>query len=158
MFCWKGCLSLLKSFAARSSSCLSQKLALSGIEWEIPNVFMHYLPDEKLRHSHVSDYEPNWLAGIVINHGLDLTTNFRSSFLTWTIRVRLRCSRTFVITTGLDQFFSNSLSSSTACHFQISRGVNCVKMLSSQALPNCLVCCSLDKNWNKQNACEKLTI
>ena len=38
------------------------KLALSYLVWEIDNVFMHYLPDKKLRHSHVPG--PDWLVGI----------------------------------------------------------------------------------------------
>ena len=48
--------------------------------WEIPNVFMHYLPDKKLRHSYIPGYGSDWFAGIIINHVLDLTNKF-SSFL-----------------------------------------------------------------------------
>ena len=41
---------------------------------------MHCLPDKKHRHFHVSCYEPDWLAGIIVNYGLDLTKKFVSSF------------------------------------------------------------------------------
>ena len=34
---------------------------------------MHYLHDKEHRHSYVPGYEPDWLAGIVVNHGLNLT-------------------------------------------------------------------------------------
>ena len=55
------------------------------------------MPDKKHRHSHVSGYGPDWLVGIIVNHGLDLTKKFRSSFLIRTIRVKLLGSCTFII-------------------------------------------------------------
>ena len=44
--------------------------------------------DKKLRHSHFLGYGYNWLAGIVVNQGLDLT-NFFSSFFIVCIGVKL---------------------------------------------------------------------
>ena len=57
------------------------KLALSYLVWEIPNVFMHYLSNKKLRHSHIRRYEPGWLTGIVVNHGLTWLNKFGSSLI-----------------------------------------------------------------------------
>ena len=68
------------------------------------NIFMHYLPDKKLWHSHVSCYGPNWFAGIIVNHGLDLTNKFRHSFFMRTIRVKFLSCCTFVISFGLISF------------------------------------------------------
>ena len=65
----------------------------------ISNIFIHYLPYKKLRHS----YESDWLTRIIVNHGLDLTNKFRSSFLIRTIRVMLPCS-------------SNSFLNTLHCH------------------------------------------
>ena len=58
----------------------------------------------KLGHFHIPGYGPDWLAGIV-THGLDLTNNFRSSFIIRTIRVNLLSCHTFVIFIGLIQLF-----------------------------------------------------
>ena len=54
-------------------------------------------------------YESNWLAGIIVNHGLDLTCKFRSSFLIRTIRERFPIYHTFVITIRLILLFLNPL-------------------------------------------------
>ena len=40
------------------SSCMKNTKSLTYI----------YLPDKEIRHSHVPDSEPDWLAGIIINH------------------------------------------------------------------------------------------
>ena len=122
--------------------------------WEIPNIFMHYLPDKKLRHSNVPGFEPNWFARVIVNHGLNLTNKFESSFLIRTMRVNLS---SFIISIELIQLFCNLLyccqidtqseifilkfltwmSISTICHFPISGGVNCIMaLLSSQTMPN----------------------
>ena len=82
-------------------------MAFSHLVWEIANVFLRYLPNKKPRHSHSPSYD--WLAGIVVNHSLDLTNKFWSTFLMKTIRMRIPSWCTFVITIGLIQFFSNSL-------------------------------------------------
>ena len=37
---------------------------------------MDYLTDKKLRHFHVPGYRAEWIAVIVINHGLDLLNKF----------------------------------------------------------------------------------
>ena len=69
------------------------------------------LPIGKLRHTHIPGYGPDWRAEIVVNHGPDLTNKFISSFLIWTIKVRISCCHTFVIVKGLIQLLSNSLHS-----------------------------------------------
>ena len=55
-----GCLNLFKSFAAWSFF-LWYKLVFSHFVWEIPNVFMHYLPDKKPWLSYVPRYGADWL-------------------------------------------------------------------------------------------------
>ena len=121
------------------------KSAISFLVWEIPNVFMHYLPDKKLRHSHVPDYGSDGLAGIVLNY---LTTKFRSFFLIRTIRAvmpsqpPLNSSNSFRFICNVLKLtpkhseicallFSVWMLSSTACKFQISGAVNCVMQLPS---------------------------
>ena len=77
---------------------------ISHLLWEIPNVFMHYSLDTKLRHSLVSCYT---LAMIVVNYGLDLSNKFGSSFLIRTIRVSHPSCCSIVIPIQLIQQFSN---------------------------------------------------
>ena len=77
-----------KSFTALSSLVSLTawlKLALSHFVWEILNIFMHYLSDDKLRHSYISGY---WFAGIMAwisptNSGIV----FLSEQSDWDIRV-----------------------------------------------------------------------
>ena len=73
---------------------------------------MHYLPDEKLRHSHIPGYGCDLLAGIIANHGLLLINKFRNFFL---IRVKLLNYCTFIITSGHSTFFKSSALSSDWC-------------------------------------------
>ena len=70
---------------------------------------LHYLPDKKLRHSYISGYGPDWLAGIIINYGLDLTKKFGHFFLIKMNKTRLLSCHMFVIIIGLIQLFLNSL-------------------------------------------------
>ena len=102
-------------FIEKLCSSLFQ-LILHGLWWklvhfhlvsEIPNVFMHYQLDEKFRHSVTAFYGPDWLAGMVFCHGLDLTDKFGRTFLIRPIRVRHQCYRPFVIIIRLIQLFSN---------------------------------------------------
>ena len=84
MFDWRRYLNLLKNFAVwsfLSFMVCDKKLDFSYFVREISNVFMHHLPDKKLKHSYVPVYEPDWLAGIVFNHSLDLTKKFGNSLL-----------------------------------------------------------------------------
>ena len=155
------------------------KLALSHIVWEIPNVVMHYLPDKKVKHSHASGCGPDWLAGIVVNHGLDLTDKYGSAFLIRTIRVRLwRCS-TFVITIRLVQLFwiLYTILRLTFRHSEMYILKLLAWMPSSSAFSKfwrselhpgaafltdsarlTRIYCTVDRTWNKQNACVKLII
>ena len=73
-------------------------MAFSHFLWEISIVFMHYMPDKKLRHSHVRGYWFDWLTAIIVNHNLVLTHKFKSSFLIGMVRVRLPSCHTFVMT------------------------------------------------------------
>ena len=78
---------------------------LSYIIWKISKIYMHYLPDKKLKH--FPGYGPDWLTEILVNHGLDLSNKFGSSFFLRMIRVKLLSCRTFIITIELIQLFSN---------------------------------------------------
>ena len=140
---------------------------------------MHYLPDKKLRHFHVPGYGPDWLDGIVVNHGLDLTLKFGCSFLIRTSRGRIPSCRTFVITIGLIQFFFES--SSRSLEWQQKIWILCIRGFGMNAhqysvlCPNfwiselcygdtfltystqlTLVCCTVDQTRNKQSAYTKL--
>ena len=99
--CWSGCLSLFKNFVAwsffLSFMAYDKRIALSHLLWEIQNVFMYYLPDKKLRHFYVLGNGPDWLAGIVVSHGLDLSNTFWNYFQ---IRIKLLRCCTIVITIG----------------------------------------------------------
>ena len=81
------------------------KLAMFHLVLEIPSVFMHYQPDKKLKYSPISGHGSDSLAVIVINHGLDHSNKFGSSFLR-TIRVRLPSSRIIITTIKLILQFS----------------------------------------------------
>ena len=72
---------------------------------------MHYQSDKKFRNFCVSGYEPNWFAGIIVNHSLDLTYMFGSSRMR-TIWVKRPSCRTFVIINKLYQLFPNPEQSS----------------------------------------------
>ena len=95
------------------------KSTVSHLVWEILNVFMHYLPDQKLRHSHDPGYGSDWLTGIVINHNLISATNLGFSYQNdyseasellylhnqiWTYPSLLSCC-TFIINIGLIHLF-----------------------------------------------------
>ena len=87
----------------------------------------------------------------------------------WTIRLRLPRCLTFIISIELIELFSNPLiltpnhckmfvlelpwwiSSSSACRFQISRGVNCIMVLLflTDGAQLTLVWCTVDKTPNK---------
>ena len=84
-------------------------MAFSHLVWELPNVFMHNLPDKKFKHSYVTRYGSDWLAGIIVNHSLDLSHKFRISFLMRTIRGRLLNYCSVVITIILIQLFLSPL-------------------------------------------------
>ena len=86
-----------------------KKMLLFHYVWEILNVFMCYMPDKKLKHSYVTDYGLDRIAEIIVNHSLDFSYKLRISFLIRTIRVRLLSCHTFIIPTGLIQFFSSPL-------------------------------------------------
>ena len=96
-----------------------------------------------LRYLNVPGYELDWLTGIIVNYGLDLTNKFRSSFLIRIIRVNHPTCPTYIITIGLIQIFLNILycfqfniqkfwnicigasgmnASNTDCCFQVSEG------------------------------------
>ena len=124
------------------------KLALSHLVWEIPNVFMCNLPDKKLRHFHVPGYQLAWLVGIIVNHSVEFTKKFGSSFHIRIIRVRLPSCHTFlnssiffwILYSGLRLISKHSeifileivtcIPSRTACCFQI------MVLLSTQTVPN----------------------
>ena len=154
-------------------------MALSHLIWGILNVFVHYLPDKKLRHSHIPSYRLDWHAVIIINHGMDLTYKFVSSFLLWKksmgrfqaavsskppldssncfwilcIVFRLTPKHSEIFVVGLPALMPRSI----AFCFQISGEVNYVMVLLS--VPNWLQFCStVDKTRNKQSACAKLII
>ena len=57
----------------------------------------------------VPGFGPDWLAGIVVCHNLDLCKKLMFSFPIRTIRVRLLSCRTFVISARRIQLFSNPL-------------------------------------------------
>ena len=136
---------------------------------------------KKLRHFHLFGYGPDWLAGIVVNHDLDLTNKFGSTFLIRMMRVRLLISHTFVITIVLIQLLPNPLCRSqiytkTLWNFHI-RASSVNAMLYNVLFPNfwkselhhgvafytdstqlTLVWCTVEKTWNKQSTCAKLII
>ena len=93
--CWKAlqyCLSFCPScpvirIVGLFSSCMKNTKYL-----------LFYLLGKKLRCSHVPGYGFDWLAGIIVNHSLDLGYKFGSSFL---IRRMLPSCHTFIITIGL---------------------------------------------------------
>ena len=154
------------------------------ILWEIPNVFMHYLPDKKPLRPYVPGYGSDWLAEIIVNHGLDLTNKFGSFFFSYQ-NDQWEASELcpiFVIIIGTIQVFSNPL-----CIVFLNWQTNTLKYsywrfwcgsqpytmpFSSfwrRELHHCtaffidstrltLVCCTEDKIWNKQSACAKLII
>ena len=137
------------------------KFARSSLLWKILNVFMHYLPVKKLTHSNVSGNGPDWLTGIIVNHGPDLTNKYGSYFLIKTISVIILSCRTFITTIALIRLFLHHLhypqidtqtqwnlrsgasgvnACSRACLFRISGGVNCIMVqLSTQILINWLL-------------------
>ena len=102
-----GCSSLLKSFSLLS-------FLLSFMACDKNCIFLIFYATYRMssrttcliRHSHIYSYR---LAGIVVNHGLDLINKLMRSFLLRTIRVMLQSCSTFVITIGLIQFFLNPL-------------------------------------------------
>ena len=69
--------------------------------------------------SHFLCYRPDCLADIIVNHGLDLTHKFGSSFLKRTIRVSFSVSRTFSVTHPI--LFESSALSSTDWHSNIMK-------------------------------------
>ena len=89
------------------SSCPScdKNCPFSYLVREIANTLMHYLSDKKFRHSHFSCNWPDWLTGIIVNHGLYLSNKFGSSFLIRTIKVSLLYCRIFVNTIEFIQVF-----------------------------------------------------
>ena len=148
MFGWSGCLNLLKRFAVRSSSNCLIK---------------------KSNH--------DWLVEIIVNQCQDLGEKFRSPFIR-TIRVRLPNCRTFVLTTGFIQIFSNLLYfpqidiqnysywilfmnvkqySMPIPNFQTSDLYHGVVFLTD-SVHLILIWCTVDKTWNKQSAWAKLII
>ena len=70
IFSWRGYLSLFKSFATWSFITWDENWPFFYLVWKMLNFFMHYLPDKKLRYSHVPGYGTDWLNGIVVNHDL----------------------------------------------------------------------------------------
>ena len=139
---------------------VKKNTALSKFVWEISNVFTYYHRDSKFKYFYALSYGSDWLV-IVDNHGLYLVEKVGSSFLIRLISVRLRRCRTFIITTGCIQHFSNlgtvfrvtskpkevfnlnvppKMPSKTACHFQIFGEKNLILMLlSSQTAPSSLL-------------------
>ena len=126
---------------------------------------------KKLRHSHVSGYGPNWLAGIVVNYSLDLTNNLWNSFL---IRTQLPSCRTFVINIELVQLFLNRLHcphifSQTLktsywnfrCECQVVQYA-VAKFLEEWITPWCffsqltLIYCTVDKTWKNTKCTQEI--
>ena len=110
MFSRRECLSLFKSFAAQSfllSFMPCDKNWLFLILYE--KYWMSSCTTGWIRNSDthkVPGYGPDWLDGIVVNHGQDSTNKPGSSFLIGTIRVRLLSCSTFVIIIGIIQFWN----------------------------------------------------
>ena len=130
-----------------------KKLALSHHVLEISNIFMYCLSDKKLRCSCVPGYGPDWLAEIIINHGVDLIYKFNSSY-----QNKVRLPSCYIFITPLDTFnlfwilctilrltskhseifileLLTWMSGSTECHFKISGEMNFIMvMLFSQSV------------------------
>ena len=98
------------SFLLSFMTCEKVEL-FSLLVWQIPNVFMHNLPEKKLIYSYVSGYGSDWLDGIIVNDGQDLRKKFGSSLTIKMIRLRFPSCSTFLITIGLFQLFWNPLHS-----------------------------------------------
>ena len=158
--CLRECLSLFKSFAAQS---FLLSFMIHDKNWPFLILYKKYCVCLTMN--------LNWLAGIVVNHGLDLTKKFGSYFLIRTIIVRLLNCHTFVNTIGLLQLFLNpkhcpQIDIQTLWNLCIGTSGMNVKQCS-MLFPNfwrselcygatfftghkmTLICCTVDKTWNK---------
>ena len=129
---------------------------------------MHYLPDKKIGHSHVTESEADWLAGIIVNQNLN--KKFRSSYQ----NVQSEASELLYLCnqhwTSLTLFKCSALSTDTKTQWNLHVGassVNANYQITSIPLSNfyrselhhgaafftgsaqlSLVCHSIDKTWN----------
>ena len=110
--------------------------------------------------SHDLHYRLDWLAGIVVNNGLDLNKKFKSSFL---IRTMIMSLTSFVITVELIQFFLNPQYpgtvkiSSWIFHCECEVGQHAVSKFLEDRIGSCY-CFTINESWNKESACTKLII
>ena len=111
MFCWRKCLSFIKTIAGLSflltfMAC-DKKSVNFHLVWETMNNIMNLLLNMKHTISHALGYGPD-ANGIFVDHSLNLSIEFEYYFLFKTIGVRLLSCCTFLISFGLD-VFSNPL-------------------------------------------------